>query len=157
MPRQVVVTRSSVVPRSPQVVWDRVTSPEGIDAEMRPLLSMRMPREMAGRRIEDLPLDEPLGRAWLLLLGVLPVEYDDFSLMAVDPPRSFHEDSRLLSARRWQHRRELEPVTGGTRVTDTLTVDPRALVPGLLVRAVVGALFAHRHLRLARWARTSLS
>lgn len=74
MPRQVVVTRSSVVPRSPQVVWDRVTSPEGIDAEMRPALSMRMPRGMAGRRIEDLPLDEPLGRAWLLLLGVLPVE-----------------------------------------------------------------------------------
>lgn len=41
---------------------------------------------------------------------------------------------------------------GTTRVTDTLRAVPRAPLPGPVVRAVVGALFTHRHRRLARWA-----
>ncbi|GLB65076.1 hypothetical protein NCCP2495_29560 [Dietzia sp. NCCP-2495] len=55
------------------------------------------------------------------------------------------------SARVWEHRRELDALPDGiTRVTDTLRAQPRALVSTPLVRAVVGALFDHRHRRLAR-------
>ena len=98
-----------------------------------------------------MPLGRPIGRAWILLGGVIPVEYDDLVLVDLEAPRFFQERSELGSCRVWEHRRELESLAdGSTRVTDTLRAVPRALVPGSVVRVVVGALFAHRHRRLAR-------
>ena len=66
-----------------------------------------------------------------------------------DPGRGFHEDSTMLSQRRWVHRRTLEPVDGGTRVVDRIEFEPR--LPGLagLLRPVFRAVFRHRHRRLA--------
>lgn len=147
----VEVVRSSVVPAPREAVWARVTSPGGIADEFRPLLTMRMPSGLRGATIADVPVGEPLGRAWILLGGVIPVEYDDLVVVDLDPPRRFHERSVLGSCRVWEHRRELEDLGDGTtRVTDTLRARPRALVPPAVARRVVGVLFAHRHRRLRR-------
>lgn len=147
----VEVVRSTVVRAPRDEVWARVVTADGVSDEFRPLLRMRFPARLAGASIADVPLGRPIGRAWILLGGVIPVEYDDLVLVDLEAPRFFQERSELGSCRVWEHRRELESLAdGSTRVTDTLRAVPRALVPGSVVRVVVGALFAHRHRRLAR-------
>ncbi|MDX2357642.1 hypothetical protein [Dietzia sp. PP-33] len=147
----VEVVRSSVIAAPREQVWARVVTAEGVSDEFRPLLAMRFPTSLEGASIADVPLGRPAGRAWILLGGVIPLEYDDLVITELEPPRHFQERSSLGSCRVWDHRRELEELPdGSTRVTDTLRAVPRALVPRPVVRAVVGALFAHRHSRLAR-------
>lgn len=147
----VEVVRASVVRAPRDEVWARVVTADGVSDEFRPLLRMRFPARLEGASIADVPLGRPIGRAWILLGGVIPVEYDDLVLVDLEAPRFFQERSELGSCRVWEHRRELESLAdGSTRVTDTLRAVPRALVPGSVVRVVVGALFAHRHRRLAR-------
>lgn len=149
--KTVEVVRSSIVAAPRQQVWDRVVTAAGVAHEFGPLLTMRFPAALEGRSIAEVPLDRPLGRAWILLGGLLPVEFDDLQIVDVQGPRHFRERSRLGSCRAWEHHRELVQLPdGSTRVTDTLRAQPRVLVPAPAVRAVVGALFAHRHRRLAR-------
>lgn len=145
-----VVERESLVAAPVGDVWTRVTSFEGIDHELRPWLSMSVPRGAEHLDVQTVPVGALLGRSWIRLFGLVPVDYDDLTIAALEPGRSFHERSRMFSARVWEHERTLTPVDGGTRVHDRLTFEPRvALTAGLHAR-VIGALFAHRHRRLAR-------
>jgi len=148
-----VVEQSSDVAAPIDVVWTRVISPEGINDEMRPWLSMSMPRGAEDLAIDTVELGVPLGRAWIRLFGLLPIDYDHLSIAALEPGRSFHEKSTMLSMRSWQHERTLTPVTDTmTRVHDRITFEPRMLLrPSAgLFRRVFAAFFAHRHRRLAR-------
>ena len=136
-------------------VWARVTTPAGIRHELRPVLSMTMPPGLHGLGVENAAarLGEPLGKAGLLLGGVLPVEYDDMRIVALEPGRRFHERSTMLLLSRWEHERTVTPVgTDACEVRERLTSLPRALAGRPVVRRVVGwvvaALFAHRHRRL---------
>lgn len=154
----IVVERSSVVPLPAEQVWQRVTSPEGIRDEFRPVLSMTMPPGLRGRGLEDADdvVGRPLGKAWLLLLGVLPVEFDDMTLAALGPGRRFHEVSRMGMVAHWEHERSVtETGPAACEVSDRLTFRPRLDRLPLVRRlsaALVGAIFTHRHRRLARWA-----
>ena len=133
-------------------VWRRVTSQDGLDHEFSPWLRMRFPAELRGSSLEDLPVGRPVGRAWMLLGGVLPVDYDDLCLVEVVPGSHFLERSTLASARSWQHERRLEPLPGGgTRLTDALVVQPRLRPLSPVSRAVVRLVFEHRHRRLRAW------
>lgn len=118
---------------------------------------MTSPREHAGRTLFDAPLGVPLFRSWLLLFGVLPIDFDHIGLEAVDPTSGFVESSTMLSMRTWRHERRVTPLPdgAGSRVSDTLTFTPRIPGTGALLAAIVGALFRHRHRRLARLLRTS--
>ena len=148
----VEVIRSSVVAAPRDALWERVTTPEGIADEFAPLLTMRMPPGLRDTTIAHVPLGRPLGRAWIVLAGAVPVEYDDLVLVDVDPPRSFHERSSMASARVWEHRRVLDPVGDtSTQVTDHLRIEPRLPLPPVLLRTIVDLLFAHRHRRLRTW------
>jgi len=89
-------------------------------------------------------------RSWLLLLGVLPVDYDDITIVRLDPPRSFLERSRMLSQRHWEHERKIEAAPAGCIVTDRVRWEPRLPVPDALLRALFRSIFSHRHRRLAR-------
>ena len=40
---------------------------------------------------------------------MIPIDYDDLTLVALEPGRGFHERSRMLSMRVWEHERTLEP------------------------------------------------
>ncbi len=148
-----VVEQTSEVSARIDQVWERVVSPEGINDEMRPWMTMSMPRGTEGLSIDTLELGVPLGRAWIRLFGVLPIDYDHLSLAALEPGRSFHEKSTMLSMRSWQHERTLTPVTDSvTQVHDRVTFEPRWFMrpsAGLL-RRLLAAFFAHRHRRLAR-------
>lgn len=143
----------SVVPATPAEVWERVATIEGVNHELLPLARMTVPPEFAGRRLDAAggALGQRLFRSWILLFGVLPVDWDDLTLVRVEPGRGFLESSTMLSQRRWIHERTLEPVPGGCRVTDRIEFEPRLGLPGGLFLGVFRFFFRHRHRRLGAW------
>ena len=144
------VERSSVVSARSADVWARVVTPEGINDEFWPWLTMSMPTEAAGLSIDTLELGKPVGRSWIRLFGVLPVDYDDLTIAELEPGRRFLEQSRLFSAPQWQHERLVEPVDAATsRITDRLSFTPRRGF-GLLARPLIELIFWYRHRRLMR-------
>jgi hypothetical protein len=136
-------------------LWRDVCTLEGVNRELAPLLRMTAPPGLEGATIDALRPGEPAGRSWLLLGGVIPVDYDDLCLAEVEP-RRFLERSRMLTMDPWEHERSVEPAgEGGCRLTDRLRFTPRGPlrpIPGVerLATAIVGALFGHRHRRLAK-------
>ncbi|HEX2069136.1 MAG TPA: hypothetical protein VHH54_02905, partial [Actinomycetota bacterium] len=71
---------SSHVMARPDVVWRRIGTPEGINHELGPWLRMTTPRALRGYTLDDVPVGKPLGRSWLLLLRVLPFDFDNLML-----------------------------------------------------------------------------
>ena len=148
------VVQASTLPAAAEAVWARAVTPEGINDELRPLLRMTMPPSLRGMSIAEAPLGERLGRSWILLFGLLPVDYDDLGLAERGPGFRFLERSTMLSMSSWEHERTVRPAGEGCEVTDRLAFQlrrPLAVVPGSarLAAAIVARLFAHRHRRLA--------
>lgn len=143
-------TESSVVAASPDVVWARVSTMAGVNAELAPLARMTYPEAMGVLTPGTVSLGRRAFRSWILLLGILPIEYDDLTLVHIEPGRGFREESPLLSQRLWIHERTLERVAGGCRVTDRLTFEPRVALLGPVFLAVFRFFFRHRHRRLRR-------
>lgn len=145
--------RSSLVPADPGAVWRRVVTPDGINDEMRPWLTMSLPRGSDVRSIDAVRVNEPLGRARLRLFGLVPFDHDDLVITELEPGRRFLEESTMGSMRRWVHERTVEPAAAGaTTITDRVTFEPRALPTwaGPVLRPVLAAFFAHRQRRLVR-------
>lgn len=118
-----------------------------------PVMKMTVPRAMRGRTIGDLVPGDHVGRSWLLLGGVLPFEFDNMTMVQIDPGRRFLERSSMGLIRHWQHERCLAATaTGGTLVTDNIEYIMRFPIPGSarLTGAIVKMLFTHRHRQLAR-------
>jgi len=135
-------------------MWERVCSPAGINDELLPLLRMTMPRRYRGSRLDQVPVGERLGRSWILLFGVLPIDYDDVVLAEVDPGRRFLERSRTATTRVWQHERIIEPDRDAVVVRDRVSFCVRAPLRVLRARRVyrraIQAIFDRRHRRLRR-------
>ena len=147
-PGSPVVEQRSVLAADAATVWAAAISPEGINHELGPWVRMSVP---AGFRLTagDVVLGERLLRSRVSLLGVLPFDYDDLTLIELEDGRRFLERSPMLSARVWQHERIVEPAPGGTcTVTDRVTFVPRVRRAARLHRRVVLAIFRHRHRRL---------
>ncbi len=138
------------LPAPVPAVWERVASMEGINDEFRPWLRMTAPRGTE-LTVESVPLGERWFRSWILAFGVIPIDYDDLCLVAVDPPHGFHERSSMLSARVWEHKRTLSAQGEGTRLVDELAFEPRAFFFGPILRALIPRVFRHRHRRLAAY------
>jgi hypothetical protein len=136
---------------APDEVWERVITPEGVNDEMRPWLRMTVPAGFEGLDPESVVLGERIGRSWILLLGLLPFDYDDLTLVRIEPGRGFLERSTMLSQRLWEHERTIEPHgEGGCTVTDRVRWQPRLGLPGRPLRPVIAWFFRHRHARLRR-------
>lgn len=145
-------THSSEVATPVAALWNFVTTPEGMNYELRPLIRMTVPRTMRGRTVDDVEPGDHLGRSWLLLGGFVPFEFDDITVAELDIGRRFMERSAMGSIRVWQHERSLQPLdTGGTRITDSIEYELRFPLPGLerFTGHVLGLLFRHRHRRLS--------
>jgi ligand-binding SRPBCC domain-containing protein len=144
-----IIERQSVVDAPVDQVWPRVVTPEGINDELRPWLTMSMPRGAESLTVDNVPI----GRAWLRLFGVLPFDYDRLSIAELQPGHSFREESTMMSMRRWGHERSVTP-DGDSKaiVSDRITFQLRApLRPATpIVAAGLRALFGHRHRRLQR-------
>lgn len=152
MGRTWTFTQRSEIAAPAQAVWDRVVTPEGINDEMRPWMTMAVPRGAGDITIDTVAVGRPVGRAWLRLFGLLPFDYDHLTVAELDPGRRFREESTMLSMRAWTHERTVAPVGGDrTEVIDVVTFAPRLgpAVTGPLLRRLLTAFFGHRHRRLA--------
>jgi len=145
---------TSVVPASPARVWERVSTMAGVNHELWPLARMTHPPGIARLEPAVVRPGERLFRSWILLFGVIPIDYDDLTLLRVEPGRGFLESSPLLSQRLWVHERTLDAVDGGCRVTDRVRFDPRLPVGGRALLALFRLVFRHRHRRLGRFFAT---
>jgi ligand-binding SRPBCC domain-containing protein len=145
-----VVTRSDLAV-SPETVWDRVASLDGVNHELGPWMRMTAPRGVQ-LNLDQVPLGKRWFRSWILLFGLIPFDYDDLCVIALEPGKGFLERSTMFSARVWEHERTLEPLTGGhTRVTDRVRFEARVSGTAHLHRLIVAAIFRHRHRRLRRY------
>ncbi|HOB50348.1 MAG TPA: hypothetical protein PKK01_13705 [Mycobacterium sp.] len=131
-------------------VWQHVTAMSGVNGELRPLLRMTVPAGLSGASIAELPLNRRVGRSWLLLFGVLPVDFDDLTIAERGPGFRFLERSVMLTQSCWEHERVVTPLDGGCTVTDRLCWRGRIPPFGALYRLAVQILFRHRHRQLRR-------
>lgn len=135
-------------------VWGWVTTPAGINHELMPIMKMTIPPSFRGVTIEQIKPGTRLGRSYFLLLGLFPFDYDDITVAEVDSGQRFLESSSMLSMRVWRHERTVIPCGEESEVRDVVSFQlrfPLSRVPGWssAVAAVLGALFHHRHRRLA--------
>jgi len=133
---------SSRLPAAPAAVWERIATVEGVNYELGPWVRMTVP-EGAELRLGT------IGRSWVLLGGVLPVDYDDIHIAWFEPEQGFRERSAMASASAWWHDRSLLPLPdGGTRVVDHIRFMPRVAAFGGLQAFTFQAMFRWRHRRL---------
>jgi hypothetical protein len=130
-------------------VLDHAATMPGVNRELGPLLRMTMPSAYREQTLFDAPVGQPLFRSWLLVAGILPIDYDHLSFEAIDPASGFVESSTTLSMSTWRHeRRVVANERGGSRLVDRIAFTPRIPGTGALLIRIAKALFRHRHARL---------
>lgn len=145
-----IVERSRLA-ATPADVWERVSSREGIQAELRPIAAIAFPEGWAGLDATCINDERPLFRCRLLLFGVIPVDLHDFGFPMIEPGHGFVERSSSLMHRTWVHERALSPAQGGTELTDRVYYQCRVPPLGPLMQPILRAVFRHRHRQLRRF------
>ena len=131
-------------------VWAHATRLEGVNRELAPLARMTPPRAFASLDLENAPLGRRVFRSWILAFGFLPIDYDELTLVELEPGRRFFERSRMLTQRVWEHERVVEPVAGGCVLTDRVRFTPRVTGLGPVFRGIFRLTFRLRHRNLKR-------
>jgi ligand-binding SRPBCC domain-containing protein len=144
------LTARSRLAAPPERVWQHVSSIAGVNYELAPLLRMTHPPGLDRLDPSLAPLGRRAFRSWVLLLGVLPVDYDDLTIVRLDPGRGFLERSSLGTQRVWEHERAIEAAGDGCVVTDRVLHVPRVPLAGRWQTALLRRVFLHRHRRLRR-------
>jgi hypothetical protein len=142
------LTFESPLRAPPREVLAHLSTLDGVNDELRPLLQMTIPGAAAGQSLFTAPVGQPLFRSWLLLGGWIPVDADDITLESVDPDSGFQEASTMLSMRVWRHERRVAPDPVGCRLIDRLAFEPRLPGTGAALALGVRLVFTHRHRRL---------
>jgi ligand-binding SRPBCC domain-containing protein len=140
-----VIRISSALRATPEAVWQHASSFEGMNEELWPV-QLGAPKGAVLR--PDSARAEPLFRGAVSLLGVVVLDVHEFKLLRVSQGEGFHESSRSMLERRWEHVRSIASQPGGCVITDELEFEPR-LLP-VLVAAVVRRVFERRHAFLRR-------
>jgi ligand-binding SRPBCC domain-containing protein len=151
MGRSFEISVTSRVAAPAERVWERVTTPEGINHELRPVFRMTAPKGLEQFDPAEVPLGRRWFRSWILLGGVLPIDYDDLTILRMEPGRGFLERSPMLSQREWEHERTLEPAGDECTVTDRVRFEPRVGFLGPVLRRFFQWFFRRRHRRLQGW------
>lgn len=141
---------SSDLAAGSEAVAAHCASPEGISRELRPWFRMTFPADVSMLTEDNITLGKPLGRSFMLLFGLLPVDWDDVTLIELEPGRRFLERSSMASQRVWEHERIIEPLDAGTRITDRLRWEGRFPGAAAVFDVVVPRLFAWRHRQLKK-------
>ena len=122
-----IIERQSLVDAPVERVWARVVTPDGINDELRPWMTMSMPRGVESLTVDNVPIGTPVGKCWMRLFGVLPFNYDRLCITDLRPGRGFDEQSTMMSMRRWRHERSVTPHGHGKAlVRDRITFELRA-------------------------------
>ena len=121
----------------------------GVNSELFPLVRMTHPRGLESLADRQVPLGARVFRSWILFAGILPIDFDDLTLVELEP-RRFLERSPMLSQREWEHERKVEPRPGGCELSDRIRAAPRIAALAPLFRAVFLLAFRLRHRNLRR-------
>jgi ligand-binding SRPBCC domain-containing protein len=149
VPRFEIVARSRLgAPAA--VVWERVSTIAGVNDELAPLFRMTHPEGLDRLEPGLAELGRPAFRSRVLLFGLVPGDYDDLTIVRLDPGRGFLERSPMGSQRYWEHERRIEPAAGGCVVVDRVCHEPRVPFAERAQSAFLRQLFLHRHRRLRR-------
>ncbi|HYO66529.1 MAG TPA: hypothetical protein VEU33_10630 [Archangium sp.] len=140
---------SSELRAAPEEVWSHATHMQGVNREFFPLVRMTWPGA-DGQLPAPPPLGQRLFRSWILLFGLLPIDYDDLTFAEFEPGRRFLERSVLLSQRQWEHERIVTPTATGCRLTDSVRFTPRLGALGALHLGIFRLAFWWRHRNLRR-------
>ncbi|HEY2733130.1 MAG TPA: hypothetical protein VGI70_04055 [Polyangiales bacterium] len=141
---QVIRISSSL--RAPAAsVWRHAATLEGINEELWPIHMSGPPRTQL---TSDAARGEPLFRSVVSLLRVIVLDLHEIKLLRVDENEGFHESSRSLLERRWEHIRTITPQPGGCVISDEVQFEPRVLRS--LLTPVVRLTFERRHALLRR-------
>ena len=92
--RQIDITVSSELSASPETLWARASTMEGVNLELGPWVQMSVPAEARGQRLEEAPLGEVAFHSWLLLGGFCPSTATRFSSRGSGPGRAFGRSRR---------------------------------------------------------------
>jgi ligand-binding SRPBCC domain-containing protein len=141
-------TFSTPLRAAAEKVWAHASTFAGVNQELWPWACMTYPATVPRLTPKTVPLGRTAFRSWILLFGFIPVDYDDFTLVKLEPERGFSEVSRLFSVRQWTHCRTLQQTDGGCIVTDEITLSPRLPGTDWLLAVVYRLMFAWRHRRL---------
>jgi hypothetical protein len=130
-------------------------SPEGVNAELLPLVRMTFPRSMRSLPIGDAPTGTVVGHCWMLAGGVLPFDRHALGFASTTSPTGegfgFVETSSSWVQRSWRHERTIaDHPSGGCTVHDVVVAEPRLPGGQLIAGPIVRAVFRHRHRRLVR-------
>ena len=131
-------------------VLESMLTVSGVNYELRPIVRMTAPRGTDRLDPASVPTGERLFRSWILLFGLIPIDYDDITVVRLDPARGFLERSPMASQRLWEHERLVEPDGDGCVVTDRVLHEPKIALGGRLQSAVFRQVFLHRHRRLRK-------
>ncbi len=143
-------TISSTLRATPEQVWAHAGSFDGVNRELWPLCCMTHPRHLRMLAPETFPVGRTAFRAWIHLFGLVPIEFDDFRLIELEPGQGFLEASRLLSIVEWRHRRTLTATGNGCVLTDDIAFVPRWRATGPLLAGTYRFAFAWRQRCLRR-------
>jgi hypothetical protein len=140
-----VIRISSALRATPESVWKHAASLEGINEELWPVHMSGPSEPVLGPNV---PLNQPLFRSVVSLLRVVVLDLHEFKLVRVDTGEGFHESSRSLLEKRWEHIRKITAEPGGCVLSDEVEYEPR--LPPLLVAPLVRHVFERRHAFLRR-------
>ena len=131
-------------------VWAHASSMRGVNRELFPLARMTHPPELSAIEPGLVPRGQRAFRSWIFAFGLVPIDYDDLTLVELEPGRRFLERSPMLTQREWQHERVVEPVAGGSMLTDRVRFVPRFAALGPLFLLEYRLVFQLRHWHLRR-------
>ena len=140
----------STLKATPEQVWSRITSLEGLTSEMLPLFRLTAPQGvktlqgLIDRRNSNKPI-----KSWVLLFGFLPIDYTDLHLKSIESGRGFVEESNMGSMRYWRHERRIEAIGADqVKVIDELIFEPKFFAS--VSKALIKLFFTHRHNNLRK-------
>jgi len=132
-------------------LWGHAITPQGINRELFPLLKMTSPKSYQNRSgMTGVPLNQKLFRSWILLFGVIPVEYDDITVVEMIPEQKFVEVSTMCTQKVWRHERRFTQVSEVCEVTDQVTFEPKLKLFGPVQLMIFRLVFQLRHKNLKR-------
>ncbi|HWW45812.1 MAG TPA: hypothetical protein VN180_12140 [Acidimicrobiia bacterium] len=142
------LTVELALPADRHEVWAAVSTVDGVNRELSPLVRMTDPTDGAPFDTEPWQAGTPV--LWQLLFGIIPVDRHRVELVAFPNRRGFRESSSTWLHRVWRHERTLRDDPSGCIVRDVVEIEPRLGVLRPIVGRSVGRMFRHRHRRLRR-------
>jgi hypothetical protein len=150
------VVLSTLLACSPDEAWERVQTSALLLHVAAPLI------RFTGQGSKPFPAIWEPGeyRAWMWLFGIVPIGWQ---AVVISHPEA-DSDTRIIRdngygplIKRWDHWIEIAPAngSGGTRYTDTVTIEAGLLTP--LIAAFARLFYAHRQRRWRSLAQTGFT